>query len=60
MAETGRKRGRPSTGRHRAFSVRWPAPLIARIDAWAAREHMTRSEAIRKLVEYALDAGVQS
>ena len=60
MAETGRKRGRPSTGRDRAFSVRWPAALIARVDAWAAREHLTRSEAIRKLVEHALDAGVRN
>jgi metal-responsive CopG/Arc/MetJ family transcriptional regulator len=59
VAETGRKRGRPSTGRDRAFSVRWPAELIARIDAWAAREQMTRSQAIRKLVIHALDAGAR-
>lgn len=33
-----------------------PAELIARVEAWADQQHLSRSEAIRRLVELGLSA----
>jgi hypothetical protein len=49
-----KKRGRPATGRDPFVGVRLPKELIASIEKRAAMEGVTRSEAIRRLVEIAL------
>jgi hypothetical protein len=49
-----KKRGRPATGKDPLVGARLPPDLIKAIDAWAARNETTRSEAIRRLVELAL------
>jgi hypothetical protein len=51
-----RKRmGRPPTGTQPLLSVRFPAELIARIDAYAKEQKVSRSTALRTLVTEALD-----
>ena len=53
-----RGRGRPSQGgRKPGIMLRWDADQIARVDAWIAEQEveMSRPEAIRRLVELALD-----
>jgi Ribbon-helix-helix protein, copG family len=54
-----KKRGRPATGRDPLVGARFPPPLIETIDAWAAasEQPVTRSEAIRRLVELRLAKG---
>jgi hypothetical protein len=49
-----KKRGRPATGVDPFVGLRFPAERIAEIDAWAKRRKLTRSEAIRQMVELAL------
>ena len=49
-----KKRGRPATGKDPLLTVRAPAELIAAIDAWAAKERLARSEAVRQLIEAGL------
>jgi hypothetical protein len=51
-----KKRGRPATGQAPMLGVRLPTDLRNRIDIWAKREGgiPSRSEAIRRLVEYGL------
>ncbi|SOR30281.1 protein of unknown function [Methylorubrum extorquens] len=51
-----KRRGRPATGRDPLVGFRAPADLLAQLDAYAAREGLKRSEAIRRLVEEALRA----
>ena len=53
-----KKRGRPATGVDPLVGVRFPTEQIAAIDGWAKRtgEGVTRSEAIRRLVELGLRA----
>jgi hypothetical protein len=53
-----KKRGRPATGKSPAVVVRFPPALIATIDTWAGKagDVVTRSEAIRRLVELGLKA----
>lgn len=53
-----KKRGRPATGKNPAVVVRFPPPVIETIDAWAeqAGDDVTRSEAVRRLVEIGLKA----
>jgi hypothetical protein len=53
-----KKRGRPpSGGRDPIVPTRFPEDQIAAIDAWAAgQKSITRSEAIRRLVELGLKA----
>ncbi|MGD9884904.1 MAG: hypothetical protein AB7F22_35680 [Reyranella sp.] len=48
-----KKRGRPATGKDPLIGARFPPALIEAIDAWSAasEQPMTRSEAIRRLVE---------
>lgn len=51
-----KKRGRPATGVDPFVGVRFPQELLDTIDAWgaASEQPMTRSEAIRRLVERGL------
>jgi Arc/MetJ-type ribon-helix-helix transcriptional regulator len=53
-----KKRGRPATGTDPLVGVRFPPSMIEIIDNWgnAAGEDVTRSEAIRRLVELGLKA----
>lgn len=51
------KRGRPATGRDPLVGVRFPHDVIKAIDAWAKAEGLSRSEAIRRLVETGLKKG---
>lgn len=48
------KRGRPATGRDPVSAVRLPHELTSGVDAWAAKHEISRSEAIRRLVELGL------
>lgn len=57
IAVIPKKRGRPpSGGRDPALTVRLPQDLIDRLEAWASDNDVTRSEAIRRLVELGLAA----
>ena len=47
-------RGRPPTGVDPLVGARFPKEDIAKIDAWAKVEKVSRSEAIRRLVELGL------
>jgi hypothetical protein len=49
-----KRRGRPATGRDPHVTSRMPSGLIAEVEAWAAANDTTRSEAIRRLVEIGL------
>jgi len=51
-----KKRGRPATGRDPSIVVRFPPALTKAVDTWASRvgDNVTRSEAIRRLVELGL------
>jgi hypothetical protein len=51
-----KRRGRPATGRDPHVTSRMPSGLIAEVEAWAAANDTTRSEAIRQLVEFGLTA----
>jgi hypothetical protein len=52
-----KRRGRPSTGgRDPGVHVRLPETMLATLDAWAASQDVSRSEAIRRLVELGLNA----
>jgi hypothetical protein len=51
-----RKPGRPATGKDPLFAVRMPVELMASVEAWAKRDELTRSEAIRRLIELGLKA----
>ena len=46
-----KKRGRPATGRDPLVGVRIPVELIAELDGWAKHNSVTRSEAVRQLIE---------
>ena len=49
-----RRPGRPATGRDPIVVVRLAPVMIAAIDAWANKADLTRSEAIRRLIDEAL------
>lgn len=49
-----KKRGRPATGRDPLVGFRAPPTLVSKLDAYAEREGLRRSEAIRRLVEEGL------
>lgn len=51
-----KKRGRPATGLDPMWGVRFPASQREAIDAWAKAHALTRAEAIRRLVQCALNA----
>jgi len=40
------------------MTARFPAPLVATVEDWAERNAVSRSEAIRRLVELGLDFSV--
>lgn len=46
--------GRPATGRDPVMAMRLPNELRAAIDRWATEKGMSRSEAIRTLIEQGL------
>ncbi len=50
------KRGRPATGRDPLVGVRFPVSAIYEIDGYAEGSGVSRSEAIRRLVELGLKA----
>jgi metal-responsive CopG/Arc/MetJ family transcriptional regulator len=49
------KRRSPGSGKDPMVAARLPPELTARIEAWAETHDVSRSEAIRKLVEQALE-----
>jgi hypothetical protein len=49
-----RKPGRPATGKDPLFAIRIPVELMARVEAWAKQDNLTRSEAIRRLIDLGL------
>lgn len=53
---TPKKRGRPATGRDPHVTARLPVDLVAEIEAWASMNQVSRSQAIRSLIEQALAA----
>jgi hypothetical protein len=55
-----KKRGRPATGKDPLLAIRAPSVLIAAIDAWAAKDGLARSEAVRRLIEAGLKANKRS
>jgi len=52
-----KKRGRPATGQNPMYGFRSGRELIRRVDNWAKKQEdkLTRGEAIRQLLTYALD-----
>jgi Ribbon-helix-helix protein, copG family len=50
-----KKRGRPATGRDPFLTARVPQDVIDAIEAWAAASEISRSEAVRRLLELGLD-----
>jgi hypothetical protein len=51
-----KKVGRPATGRDPAVTVRLPSAVLNEVEAWAAANDSSRSDAFRRLVELALKA----
>ena len=47
-------RGRPASGQDPLISARIPSEVISAIEAWRVKQGVTRSEAIRRLVELGL------
>jgi len=52
-----KRRGRPATGKDPLLTVRAPDAIIQAIEDWAAKNEITRSEAVRRLVELGLRRG---
>jgi len=55
-----KKRGRPATGTEPLYGIRVSDVLMREIMRWARSNGMTRSEAIRRLVEMGLKASVST
>jgi hypothetical protein len=53
---TPKKRGRPATGRDPFLTARVPQDVIDAIEAWAAASEISRSEAVRRLLELGMRA----
>jgi hypothetical protein len=51
-----KRRGRPATGKDPLLTVRAPKTIIQEIEDWAATHDLSRSEAVRRLVELGLKA----
>lgn len=49
-----KRRGRPATGKDPLLTVRAPKATIKAIEDWATKNEVTRSEAVRRLVELGL------
>ena len=45
-----KRRGRPATGKDPHMAARMPPALIAKVEAWAAANETSRSDAFRRLV----------
>lgn len=54
-----RKRGRPATGTDPMLAGRVPMTLIAAVEAWATRNGVTRSEAVRRLIQIGLEQEIE-
>jgi hypothetical protein len=54
--EPKKRRGRPATGKDPLLSTRAPQELIKRVEQWAKADGVTRSEAIRALIELGLES----
>ena len=54
-----KRRGRPATGKDPLVSARLPPALVAEVEAWAAANDASRSEAIRRLIEIGLTVGAK-
>jgi hypothetical protein len=52
-----KKRGRPATGKDPQVAARIPVEVIAVLDGWAAEHGVSRSEAVRRLIERGLKRG---
>jgi hypothetical protein len=59
---TKKRRGPPATGKGIQVGERWHPPELAAIDNWISlqSEKLTRGQAIRRLVEIALNAGTSA
>jgi hypothetical protein len=55
-----KKRGRPATGRDPAITARLPSAVISDVSRWAAENSLSRSEAIRRLVEIGLSVNTSA
>jgi predicted DNA-binding protein len=51
-----KKRGRPATGKDPSRTFRLSDEFMTNLEAWATANGVTRSEAIRRLVEIGLKA----
>jgi hypothetical protein len=51
---TPKRRGRPATGRDPFLTARVPQTVIDAIEDWAAASKISRSEAVRRLLEFGL------
>ena len=54
IAAKQKRPGRPATGHDKMYGARLPIELVGKIDGWAKAEKISRSEAIRRLVELGL------
>jgi hypothetical protein len=54
ITATPKKRGRPATGRDPTITVRLPPDVRDQVVAWGAERKLTRSEAIRAMIDLAL------
>jgi len=54
-----KRRGRPATGKDPQVVLRMPAKLIESIESIAASESITKSDAIRRLIEKGLHAWIE-
>ena len=50
-----RRRGRSATGTDLALGTRLPVPLMKALLQWAADNNVSKAEAARRLIEYALE-----
>jgi predicted DNA-binding protein len=54
ISDKRKKRGRPATGVDPMYGARLSNDLVERLDAWAKTNRVSRSEAIRRLIELGL------
>jgi len=56
IAAKPKKRGRPATGKDPMVGLRLSPELTRAVDSWAEERNLTRSEAIRTMIERALSS----
>jgi hypothetical protein len=54
-----KKRGRPATGKDPLLTIRVPASVIKSVNSIATSERISKSEAVRQLLERGLAAWVE-